>query len=112
MRGRFWSGIKVYLRPFTSFRFLLSFGVAWMLTNGWAYLIAFAPLGLPEWIVWFSRWYIGFLYLPWTPEKLVTIPMAIWFHIRLFKNDDKTHKQLQDMYSQAKADWQSVKIQK
>jgi hypothetical protein len=80
-----------------------------MITNGWAYLIAFTPLVKSEWIVWVARTYIGFLYLPWTPEKLITIPIAIWIHIRLFKYDYKTHKQLQEMLQQAKEDWKTVK---
>ena len=80
-----------------------------MLTNGWAYLIAFTPLIKIQWIVWFARWYIGILYLPWTPEKLITIPIAIWVHIRLFKYDYKTHKQLEEMHNQAKEDWNQFK---
>ena len=35
--------------------------------------------------------------------------MAIWFHTRLFKNDTKTRKLLDEMYDQAKADWSALK---
>lgn len=65
---------------------------------------------LPAWLIWFSRSYIAFLYIPTTPEKLITIPMAIFFHTQLFKRDEKTKKQLDEMYGQAKADWQKIKI--
>ena len=64
---------------------------------------AFIPMRLPDWLVWFSRSYIAFLYIPTTPEKLITIPMArIFFQTQLFKGDEKTKAQLNDMYSQAK----------
>ena len=87
----------------------MSFGIAWIITNGIWYAFAFVPLNLPAWLVWFSRSYIAFLYLPWTPEKLITIPMAIFFQTQIFKNDIKTKKQLVEMYAQAKSDWQKIK---
>jgi len=65
---------------------------------------------LPDWLVWFSVSYIAFLYLPFTPEKLVTIPLAIFIQWLLFRNDIKTRKQLDEMYAQAKADWHKVKF--
>lgn len=102
------SRLYTYLRPFASWRFTVSFGVAWMITNGWAYLISFAPLGLPDSLVWVARGYIGFLYIPWTPEKLITVPISIWLHIKLFKNDSKTRVQLEQMQVQAKADWDTA----
>lgn len=98
-----------YLRPFTNWRFLISFGLAWIITNGIWYVFAFIPMNLPDWLVWFSVSYIAFLYLPFTPEKLITIPMAIFFQTQLFKSDAKTKKQLDDMYAQAKSDWRKVK---
>ena len=107
---RFFKWLWKYLKPFTNPRFLISFGIAWIITNGMWYIMAFVPIPfLPEWLIWFSRSYIGFLYLPWTPEKLITIPMAIFFHLKLFKNDSKTHEQLEDMYKQAKSDWSKFK---
>ena len=36
--------------------------------------------------------------------------MAIFFQTQLFKGDEKTKAQLNDMYSQAKSDWQKVKF--
>jgi len=98
------------LKPFTNWRFVISFGIAWVITNGIWYVFAFVPMHLPEWLIWFSRSYITFLYIPATPEKLITIPMAIFFQTQLFKRDEKTKKQLDEMYRQAKADWQKVKL--
>jgi hypothetical protein len=101
---------KTYLRPFASWRFLIAFGAAWVITNGLWYVIAFAPIDfLPSWLVWFARSYIAFIYLPWSPEKLITFPIAIWFHIKVFKKDIKTRKQLEELYKQAQDDWEIVK---
>lgn len=98
-----------YVRPFTSWKFIISFGTAWVITNGWAYVIAFVPLNLPSWLKTFALSYIAFLYLPFTPEKLFTIPIAIWLHFKLFKTDTKTQEYLNTMYIQAKKDWVVIK---
>ena len=104
------SKIYKYLRPFASWRFLAAFGAAWTITNGIWYAIAFAPIPhIPAALVWFSRGYIAFIYMPWSPEKLITIPMAMWIHIKLFKNDEKTRKKLEEMHAQAKQDWAAFK---
>lgn len=106
---RLFAWLWKYLKPFTNIKFAISFGLAWTITNGIWYAFAFIPMDLPEWLVWFSVSYIAFLYLPFTPEKLVTIPIAIFIHWLLFRNDIKTRKQLDDMYAQAKSDWQKIK---
>lgn len=103
------SRLYKYLRPFTSWRFVISFGFAWLLTNGWAYYFGFTPLNIPIWLRAFALSYLTFIYLPVSPEKLVTIPIAIWIHIKLFKNDKVTHNQLEEMHIQAKQDWLKIK---
>ena len=50
----------------------------------------------------------AFLWLPCTPEKLVTIPMAMWFNAKLFK-DKKTQQDLANMKEQAWKDWNKFK---
>lgn len=50
----------------------------------------------------------AFLWLPCTPEKLVTIPMAMWFNFKLFK-DAKTEAHLKTMLEQARYDWDKVR---
>lgn len=103
------SKLYKYLRPFASWRFLVAFGAAWVITNGIWYAFAFAPIPhLPAALVWFSRGYIAVLYGP-TPEKLLTIPVAIWIHMKLFKKDEKTREQLEEMHAQAKRDWAALK---
>lgn len=109
MMKRFFKWLWKYLKPFTNPRFLISFGLAWMITNGAWYVFAFVPIKiLPDWLIWFSRSYIALLYGP-TPEKLITIPLAIFFHTLIFKNDKNTREQLDEMYAQAKSDWSKFK---
>lgn len=101
--------LKNYLRPFLSWRFLVCFFLAWFVTNGWSY--AFIIIGASCGIDW--MWEVGagwqaFLWMPFTPEKLVTIPMSIWFNFKLFK-DEKTTTLLNNMLEQARYDWNKVK---
>ena len=52
---------------------------------------------------------MSFLYLPFTPEKLVTIPIAMALQRSLFKNDPKVKELLINMQAQAKNDWEAIK---
>ena len=118
---KFFRWLWTYLKPFTNWRFLICYGLAWFLTNGMWYVIAgmipvfivpipITPISwMPLWLVNFARAYIVFLYLPFTPEKLVTIPLAIFLLVKLFKNHNKTRVQLDDLYSQSKEDWAKLK---
>ena len=87
--------IKYWLRKLVSFflnpRILLCFGVAWMLTNGWSYIIfgLGTLLGI-HWMIAVGGGYMAFLWLPISPEKLVTVAIAIWLLKFLFPNDQKT----------------------
>ena len=108
--NKFWKGLKKYLRPFLNIRFVLCFGVAWMITNGWAYIFLFVgPKFNISWMTAVGTAYLAFLWLPITPEKIVTIPLAMVFQRWFFKNDEKTRKILHDMHEQAKTDFQKVK---
>ena len=69
---------------------LISFLLAWIITNGWAY----AMLGIGIWfdVTWakaVSGSYLAFLWLPFTPEKLVTIPLALFIQKILFRRKVK-----------------------
>ena len=84
-------------------RFLLCFGLAWMITNGWCYIFigvgAFYDI---EWMFYVGTTYLAFLWLPITPEKIITIPMSIAFLKLFFPKDQKTLAVLQNMYQKAK----------
>ena len=71
--------IKPYLRP-TMF---ISFGIAWMITNGWSYLLIAIGHG---WLRVIAITYAGILWFPLTPEKLITIPLALWLQKIIFVN--------------------------
>jgi hypothetical protein len=82
--------IWVYLKPFTNWRFLISFGLAWMVTNGWCYVfIVLGSVWKIKWMLVVGMSYASFLYLPFTIEKIITIPLGMFFQRVLFKNDMK-----------------------
>ena len=79
--------IYIRIKPYLHWKMLLVFGGVWIISTGIWYVIAFAPLQLPSWLVWFARGYIGFLWLPTTPEKVITIPFSIWVYKKIFKEE-------------------------
>ena len=95
--------VKKVLQFLLNPRFLLCFGIAWMITNGWSYiLLGFGMFLKIEWMVWVSTTYLAFLWLPFTPEKLITVPIAIGLLKLFFPNDQNTLAVLSHMYQSAK----------
>ena len=72
-------------------RFLLCFGIAWMITNGWSYVLlgvgTFYNVG---WMLAVAGGYLTFLWLPISPEKIVTVAIAIALLKLIFPRDEKT----------------------
>lgn len=99
----------IYIRPFFNWKFLVSYSIPFMITNGWAWIGVFLFPYYKNWFTITSVSWMAFLWAPFTPEKLVTIPMAIWIHTLIFKRDKKTRAMLDVMYNQAKKDWNNVK---
>lgn len=98
-KERFKKLIEFILNP----RFLFCFGLAWMITNGWCYI--FIGVGTYydiEWMFYTGTTYLAFLWLPITPEKIITIPLAIAFLKAFFPKDQKTLAVLTQMYQKAK----------
>ena len=87
MKEKLKSIVFFFLNP----RLLLCFGLAWIITNGWSYV--FFTLGtwldIP-WMAAVGRAYLTFLWLPISPEKLVTVAIAIALLRFLFPKDQKT----------------------
>ena len=82
---------------------LLCFGIAWMITNGWAYTVL--GLGIifgSEVMIALSGGYLAFLWLPFTPEKLITIPLAIYLLKLIFPKDKATLAVLTEMLDKIK----------
>lgn len=79
-------------------RLLLCFGIAWLITNGWSYIL----LGIGtfydiNWMLAVSGTYLAFLWLPISPEKIVTVAISIALLRLLFPKDEKTLAVLQQM---------------
>ncbi len=91
-------------------RFLLCVGIAWMITNGWAYVLTAlgAALGI-AWMTAVGGAYLAFLWLPISPEKLATAAIAIVLLRRLFPNDQKTLGVLHTLHEKAKAGVRTLK---
>lgn len=87
---------KLYskIKPYISLHFLLCFGVAWMITNGWSYL--FIILGNKTMRI-IGTSYLAFLWLPTTPEKLITIPIACYLVKHIFPKDFETLKKIKEI---------------
>ena len=95
--------IKYYAKKIFQFilnpRFLVCFGIGWMITNGWSYVMfAIGTLLDIEWMIIVSSAYLAFLWLPISPEKLVTLAIAIVLLKFLFPNDKKTLGVLQELH--------------
>ena len=77
--------LKLWLRLILNWRFLVCFGIAWMITNGWSYLLLGLGMLLKnEWLLGISGAYLAFLWLPISPEKVVTCAIALFLVRRLF----------------------------
>lgn len=105
--------IKKILRFITNPRLLLCFGIAWLITNGWSYiLLALGTwLGI-GWMIGVASAYLAFLWLPISPEKLVTVAIAMALLRFLFPNDEKTLGVLKRMYAKLKQTVQAKREKK
>ena len=89
-------------------KFLFCFGIGWLITNGWSYMMfAWGTLFRISWMVTVSGAYMALLWFPFTPEKLITLMIAMALLRWLFPNDDKTLGVLIEMYARVKAQIQS-----
>lgn len=90
--------IKKIIQFIANPRLLLCFGLAWLITNGWSYIL----LGIGTyygigWMVGVAGAYLTFLWLPISPEKIVTVAIAMVLLRLLFPNDQKTLAVLKQM---------------
>lgn len=97
-----WSWWKPRLKKALTFllnpKLLLCFGIAWFFTNGWSYVAVLVGtwLNLP-WLIGIGSAYLAFLWFPFTPEKILTVIIAIWLLKLLFPNDKNTLAVLMQM---------------
>ena len=105
--------LKKVLQFIANPRLLLCFGLAWIITNGWSYIL-FAVgtwLGI-GWMIAVSSAYMAFLWLPISPEKIVTVAISMALLRFLFPNDKKTLGVLKNMYAKLKETLRMKKEQK
>lgn len=84
-------------------RLLLCWGAAWFITNGWSYVMfALGTFFELPWMLTVSGAYLAFLWLPVSPEKLVTLAIAIALLRFFFPKDEKTLGKLRTMHQKLK----------
>lgn len=84
--------------------FLICFGIGWMITNGWAYIcFGLGTYGGVKWLTAVSTAYLAALWFPFTPEKIITVAIAIGLLKLLYPNDQKTLAVLHEMREKHKA---------
>ncbi len=89
---------------------LICLGIAWLITNGWSYIVFTLGiyLDIPI-LVGIASAYLAFLWVPFTPEKIVTVIIAITLLKKFFPDDEKTLKKLEMLYEKYKTQKDRVK---
>lgn len=107
-KGKIRKKLMSLLRFFANPRLLLCIGLAWIITNGWAYaaLAVGTSLGI-GWLAAVAGGYLAFLWIPFTPEKILTAIIAIFLLRLLFPKDEQTLAVLTDLFHKACAEVRS-----
>lgn len=96
--------MKKLLQFITNPRLLFCFLIAWLITNGWSYILFGIGTYLNiEWMIAVAGAYLAFLWLPISPEKIATFAIALMLLRLLFPHDQKTLAVLKNLYAEAKA---------
>ncbi len=91
-------------------RLLLCLFIAWMITNGWSYvLLAFGIFFRITWMQAVSGAYLSLLWIPFTPEKILTVAIAIFLLRVLFPKDEKTLGVLREMFERERTKHREAK---
>lgn len=91
---KLWSTVKVWLvKALNALRdpkFLLTFGIAWLITNGWSYIaLVIGSRFKVNWLWQAGLGWQAILWFPFTIEKPITIAIAVWLRKVLFKEEIK-----------------------
>ncbi|MBR2937191.1 MAG: hypothetical protein IKB80_01665 [Oscillospiraceae bacterium] len=113
MKEKIGQWLKIAVQFLLNPRLLFCFGIAWIITNGWSYILfglgTYFGIG---WMVAVAGSYLAFLWFPFSPEKLATVAIAIFLLRRLFPRDQKTLAVLRQMKARVKAALQNRKKNK
>ena len=99
--------IKTYISPFLNWRILVIYLPIWFIMSGWTYL--FIYLGTRHHVGWMlaaGTFWATVLWLPITPEKLITIPLTLFIYVKWVGHSDP---KLEAMVKEAKNDWEATK---
>lgn len=99
--------LKTYISPFLNWKILVIYLPIWFLMSGWTYL--FIYLGTKYHISWMlasGTFWFTILWLPFTPEKLITIPLTLLIYCRWVGH---SNEKLEHMLMEAKQDWYNTK---
>lgn len=77
-----------------------------MITNGWSYLLlGLGMLFKNGWMIGIASAYLTFLWLPISPEKVVTVAIACFLVRHLFpKHNEILRRQMQEAADDSKQD--------
>ena len=95
--------LRRFLQFITNPKLLLCLLIAWFITNGWSYIMfGIGTYFKINWMIGISSAYLAFLWLPISPEKILTIIIAIALLDWIFPNDQKTLAILKRQYNKLK----------
>ncbi|MBQ9931630.1 MAG: hypothetical protein IJO79_04690 [Firmicutes bacterium] len=104
MKGKVRHLIRKGLRFFLNPRLLLCGGIAWIITNGWSYILLALGVFLDiTWMKALGGGYMAFLWFPMTPEKILTVMIAIGLLRRFFPDDEDTLAVLRESLAKVKS---------
>lgn len=105
--------LKKALQFIANPRLLLCFLIGWMITNGWSYILFGVGTYLEiDWMMAVSGAYLTLLWLPFTPEKIITCAIAIALLRWLFPGDQKTLAVLHAWHEKAREALHAHRVQK
>ena len=105
--------LKKTLQFIANPRLLLCVALAWLITNGWSYVMFAVGTAMEiEWMIAVGGAYLAFLWLPISPEKLLTFTIALGLLRWLFPNDTKTLAVVKGWYEKTKAAVQNRRARK
>lgn len=102
----------IILKPFLSIKILIIYLPIYFCCTGWVFL-SLIP-GMPIWFKTIAASWYAILWMPWMPEKLITIPLTIFLYKKIFLNPNKPHnerdaKRIQDLEDLVKEEKEKFK---
>ncbi len=71
-----------------TWKMFITFGVAWLITNGWSWVFLFlGPYLHLGWMTTAGAAWQTFLWMPFTIEKPFIFAMGVFLHKKIFKED-------------------------